>query len=105
MAEKQYLEQLSPDDRLRYRIITEKGAVVRFTVQYEAYIGGRWHPIVRYDTAHGFAHRDLLHPDGTQEKTALSVIDFKQALSYAKSDLKAHWEDYKKAFLEEMEEQ
>jgi len=37
-------------------------------LQYEAMIEGKWFVIVRYDCAHGFFHRDLLHPNEDKEK-------------------------------------
>lgn len=40
------------------RIWLEAGRVRRFEVQYQTTIGGELLPVVRYDTAHGFAHRD-----------------------------------------------
>jgi hypothetical protein len=39
----------------------ERGKIVFFRVQYETKINLIWYPVVRYDTAHGFAHRDLLN--------------------------------------------
>jgi len=51
----------------------------------------QWHPVVRYDTAHGFAHRDLLDIKGRVKKTPLFNQDYNDALSFAESDLKANW--------------
>jgi hypothetical protein len=62
-----------------------------------------WLPVVRYDTGHGFAHRDVLRPDGSSEKTPLPVEDYGQALTYAEADLKDHWQAYRQRFLEELE--
>lgn len=45
--------------------------VVQFAVQYLANIEGEWHPIVRFDTAHGRSHIDVSHPDGSQETREL----------------------------------
>ena len=62
---------------------------------------GAWLPVVRYDTAHGFAHRDRVFPDGTVEKTPLPIDDYNQALNYAEIDLRDHWEEYRDRFLKE----
>ena len=35
-----------------------------------------WKPVVRYDTSHGFAHRDILMPDGSQKKKSFDLNDF-----------------------------
>ena len=45
----------------------ERDQIVDFSIQFETFIADRWHPIVRYDSAHGFGHRDLMHPDGTND--------------------------------------
>ena len=75
--------------------------VVQLEVQHPR--RGTWLPVVRYDTAHGFAHRDRLHPDGRSEKTALPVQDYAQALSYAEADLKDQWQMYREHFLKELQ--
>jgi hypothetical protein len=41
--------------------------ITDFVVQYEIFINDKWCPVVRYDTAHGYAHKDLIHPDGSKE--------------------------------------
>ena len=39
--------------------------------QNETKIDDKWYPAVRYDTNHGFAHRDLMSLEGSFEKTPL----------------------------------
>jgi hypothetical protein len=51
-------------DRLRLRPTKEHGSIVTYVVKYEALIAAQRHPIVPYDTSHGFSHQDTLHPDG-----------------------------------------
>ena len=63
-------------------------------VQIEVLIGGRWKPVVRFDTAHGFAHRDLIHPSGKVDKTPLFLHTWGEALDFAEADLKSNWEGY-----------
>ena len=53
-----------------------------------------------YDTAHGFAHRDLLSINKQIVKTPLFNQDYNDALTFAENDLKSNWEYYKKRFLE-----
>ena len=100
----EYLYRLSPEEgnRLRVSFERERKAIIRFVVQYEAELAGQWHPVVRYDTAHGFAHRDLLHPDGTIEKQPLPWMSYNTALTYAMQDLKMQWRRYRHAFEEDM---
>lgn len=55
-------------DSIRVRRTTERGQTLAFTVQYEPWVDGAHRPAVRYDTAHGFAHRDILDWDGVAVK-------------------------------------
>lgn len=73
-----------------------------FSLQIETKINNNWYPVVRYDTAHGFAHRDLLNKKGeVVEKTPLFEQDYNDALTFAESDLKANWPSYKINFLKD----
>jgi len=74
--------------------------MVQLEVRHPKY--GTWEPVIRYDTAHGRAHRDWRHADGSVEKTPLPTEDYNQALNYAEIDLKNHWEIYRNQFLEEL---
>jgi hypothetical protein len=69
-----------------------KNRVTRFTVQLEILHQGNWTPVVRFDNAHGFCHRDTLHPDGSQDKTGVFVGDVNQTFTYAIEELRATWE-------------
>ena len=84
--------------RLGKRII---GFAVQLEVRHPHHSG--WVAIVRYDTAHGFAHRDRRRPDGSYEKTPLPIEDYSQALHYAEADLKDQWEFYRDRFLEDVQ--
>jgi len=64
-------------------------------VQYEAEIHGSWHPVVRYDTSHGFAHRDLMYPDGSVDKQPLLFESYNLALTFATQELKQNWQRYR----------
>ena len=97
----EYVIRLGPSDRYRHLHIKEKGKIVFFRIQYETKIDDIWYAVVRYDTAHGFAHRDLLSLSGTVKKTPLFNQDYNDALTFAESDLKLNWDNYKRKFLEE----
>jgi len=86
---------LGPGNRARVRFVKERGRILAFVVQLECLFGDQWHPVVRYDTAHDFAHRDVIRPDGPTEKTALSFSDYNQALTFAHDDIKANWQVYR----------
>ena len=104
MGEKEYLVYLSPEhtDRFRYYHVLERGEVARFCVQYEGLIGEEWHAIVRYDTAHSRPHRDLLHPDGTQEKHEFYGYSREEVLTLGERDIKVNWKRYRAAYVQEM---
>ena len=100
----EYVYVFSPDgmDRLRVRAQRVGAEVIAFVVQYEAHLAGTWHPVVRFDTAHGFAHRDLMHPDGRVDKEPLLWETYNVALTWATQDLKAHWAQYRRRYEGEL---
>ena len=101
MRTMEYLYSLSPEmtDRLRVRAQRTGPHILSFVVQYEAYLDDEaWHPIVRFDTAHGFAHRDLLHPDGRIDKAPLPWQTYNEALTWATQELKVQWRSYRQQY-------
>jgi hypothetical protein len=79
-----------------------KNRIFRFTVQLEILHGEGWLPVVRYDNAHGFTHRDTLHPDGTQDKTGVFMGDLNETFTFAIEDLRATWEVHRSRYLGEL---
>lgn len=98
----EYLIPLTNDTQLRHIHTHWKNEVISFTVQLEIYVKNKWKPIVRYDTAHGFAHKDIIYANGTKEKIPLYISDFKEALTFSDKDLKANWQIYREQFLKEI---
>lgn len=94
-----YVYLLTLNDRKRHEHLAERARVIRFTVQYETFIEGKWHPVIRYDTTHGFPHVDKVRLDGTVEKVPLLTKDLAEALTFADQDIDENWERYKEAFL------
>lgn len=90
---------LSDKDRKRHEHIVNKGEVSGFVVQYEILVENKWTPVVRYDTAHGYAHKDLINPDGTKEKILMGMVDFNEALIAADKDINENWERYKERYF------
>lgn len=90
-------------DWYRFRIVTDRGHVVLFTTQYETTIDGRRVAVVRYDNAHGFAHRDKLNRRGEViEKSPFAAeLTPAQALNIGIRDIRANWRKYRKEFLGE----
>ncbi len=94
----EYERQLDLDARLRVEYSISRRQVTQFIVQLEVFAGERWQPVVRYDSAHRFAHRDLYHPNRKTTKTELQM-SFEEALSFALQDLRDNWETYRARFL------
>jgi hypothetical protein len=92
------------EDRLRVDAKKQKGKIVRFVVQYEALIKNEWRAIVRYDTSHGFAHKDIIHSSGEADKQPLHFQDFNMAFTFAIQDLKTSWKWYRMAYEREIED-
>ena len=89
---------LDHQNSLRVRFELEQGQVKKFIAQLECYINGAWCPVVRYDTAHNFAHRDLIHPVGDVEKSEMAVQDYNEALTFAIEDLADNWGKYRERY-------
>lgn len=99
MTRKAFIFMLSDKDRKRHEHLIDKGLVSGFAVQYETLIKGEWTPVVRYDTAHGCAHKDLINPDGSKEKTLLGNTDLNETLTFADKDINENWERYKSRYV------
>lgn len=90
---------LDPENRRRHRHVSERGKVLDFVEQYETFWVEKWVAVIRYDTAHGFAHKDVLRPDGKVIKIRLAESDYNRAMTFAIQDLKSNWARYKSSFL------
>jgi hypothetical protein len=98
-VEKSYLQMITDRDRIRVRFEKTRGRITKFVVQCEIQLRGEWCAVIRYDTAHGRAHTDVIKPDGTQEKRLLHFPNYNDAFSYAENDVKANWERYRREYL------
>src|SRR5262249_14417900 len=89
-----------PGDFLRVVIVRDGKRIVHFVVQYFARIDGEDREVIRFDTAHDFAHRDLIAWDGsTIRKTSMrDGIDYATAMKEAIEDLKTNWERHRTDF-------
>lgn len=82
----------------RVRFGLERNRVFKFVVQLECRFNDKWDPVVRYDTSHNFAHRDVLRPSGKTEKTEMAIQDYNEALTFAIKDLADNWEKYRRRY-------
>ena len=101
IKDREFVVLLGNDSRIRHYHSRTKRQVIEFRVQLEVNLRGKWKPVIRYDTAHGFAHRDIFHVDGRTEKTPFPVSDYNTALTFAELDLRTNWELYRERFLKE----
>ena len=89
-----------PGDEACIRLVTTSGEVTAYTVQYEAWIEGSHRPVVRYDSAHGQPHLDILGWDGNvDEKIWLAPEPLAAALNTAVAHLDAHWARLREEFV------
>ena len=104
MSEKEYIYYFTPErkDRFRYYHYLIQGHIVRFRIQYEARIGETWHAVVRYDTAHGRPHKDILHVDGSQDKVEFYGYPEEEVLTLGERDIKINWQRYRAEYEQEL---
>ena len=99
MSVTEYVVPLGEDARKRHYHESEKGKVIAFTVQLEVFVNDQWRVVIRYDSAHGFAHIDRYYLDGRKVKKELN-LKLSEGLTLADEDIKENWKAYQKAFLE-----
>ncbi len=93
---------LDDDNALRAKFEVERGHILRFMVQLESRFkdNDAWVPVVRYDTAHGFAHCDKLHPYEAATKIKMETYDYNDALTTAMDDLINNWNTYRRRYAQ-----
>ncbi|MBI5198371.1 MAG: hypothetical protein HZA19_07160 [Nitrospirae bacterium] len=101
MKQKSFIRYLDLDNRVRISFQADRGRIKRFVIQYETFIEAEWHPIIRYDTAHGFAHADLFHPNGKSEKILMETLDYNESFTLAQEDINQRWVQYLENYLRE----
>lgn len=86
---------------IRCRFTTERGQVTIFTIQYETTVGEQTMPVVRYDNAHGFPHRDLLDRRGRiiAKSPLAGAPTPKEALHIGERDIVENWQRYRQRFF------
>ena len=100
---REWIQALVPDEaRLRCRYKRRGQRILEYTVQLEVRYLGHWQAVVRFDNAHGFCHRDEIHPDGTETKTPTFVGDANETFTRAIQEVQTHWESHRNRFLAEI---
>lgn len=99
MPEKDFTQWLEVGLLTAWRY-TEGGKSTAFRVVFLADIEGTMHCITRYDTAHGFAHRDVLgRTEGLRGKLPMPMLTYRQAFEYAVRDIKRNANNYLADYL------
>jgi hypothetical protein len=98
LPETDYTLPIWADTRIRHYHRTQARRVVEFVVQLEIEVRDAWKPVIRYDTAHGYAHIDRYNLGGRAKKERLA-LSFSEALTRAERDIKQNWSVYRERFL------
>ena len=96
----EYVIPLGENARKRHYHKSRAGEVAAFVVQLEVFDKGEWQVVIRYDSAHGFAHIDHYSRSGRKTKKPID-LELTEALTVAEEDIKDNWKAYHKAFLGE----
>jgi hypothetical protein len=101
MRTKQYFKTLNADgDVMRVSFVSDRGTVLRYVVQFEVYVEGRYRPAVRYDSAHDYPHRDILDWEGhVVDKVWLSPMTDDLALTASIEAVAQDWPIYREEFF------
>jgi hypothetical protein len=93
--------QFAVTDRLRLDvwIAYDHGDPTKFSLNLCGLLGGKWEPLVRYDNAHGPAHRHVFHADGTEDEHPFVAILPETFIDQAQKELI----DHATVYLEEFE--
>lgn len=94
MSKTDYSIPVLLDTEIRVRHTVQRGKVIEFMVQLEV----QGETVIRYDSAHGFAHIDRYNLKGERKKERLK-LDFNDALTLAERDIKGNWPIYRERFL------
>lgn len=100
MPEKQFEIPLSREVFILVSWVREGGRVLTFRILLLMEHEGECRCVARYDTAHGFAHLDILGMrKGLLAKRPLLGQSYSEAIEYAIRDFKENWKDYVRSYL------
>lgn len=82
------------------RLLTDGRRKLAWTIQLETFDEGKWKPVIRYDTADGWPHRDTLDRRGQEiRKEWLSTDNLDETFDFALTDVKANWPNYLERYM------
>jgi hypothetical protein len=89
MPTKYYSIRLSEDAEIQVFFQTAQGLIVNFVVKLIYRVGEKYYEVVRFDSAHGCPHKDVLDSDGSvRRKIWFKLLGNKQGLDLAIRDLR-----------------
>ncbi len=91
----------SEKDRICVSFKVDRGRVISFTVQYQTQVEREWRSILRFDTAHGHAHKDIY---GYSKKRKLRSVtipgsDYGLILTESLKQITNKWSKMKENFM------
>ena len=99
MPKKYYKIELLGGAAVHVYFETASGIIINFVVKLVFEINNRYYEIIRFDSAHGCPHKDVLNVEGKViRKIWYDFLDYKQALDVAIKDLKDNHELYIERF-------
>jgi len=91
-------DKLSDEDEVFVRMELSHGMTSSFTVIQISEINGQRCQVVRYDCAHGYAHKDCLY-DLSNKKEELPDRPLDELCNEAREDIKREWKNYRSQFM------
>lgn len=105
MPKKYYMIDLGGGMEIHVFFETASGLIINFVVKLVLLIGDGHYEVVRYDSAHGCPHKDILDASGSvKRKVWFELLDNKQGLDLAVKDIKDNHELYVERFIRWLKE-
>ena len=92
---KEWIDQLTDDDRIRVRLTTQGGQVVYVMVQLECKVRGTWWACYRFDMHEGpHVHTKPWDPE-QDRRLPMIVPDLARALDATVNTIRDNWRDFR----------
>lgn len=97
--EREYFLEITDGVIVFAQFKTDEGEVKEFVVKLICEFGGQWNEVLRYDSGHGYPHKDILDTSGkVVRKVWYDFLDNSQALTMAITDIKDNYEFYRERY-------
>jgi hypothetical protein len=95
MPKKYYKIELPGNAEIHVNFETANGLIIDFVVKLVLRAGTTYYELIRFDSAHGCPHKDILDVNGkSKRKVWFELLNNKQGLDLAVRDLKDNHEIY-----------